>query len=68
MAFEDLQAQLSMLINQINRQPEDVHELYEQVHQILAELRATGQPLPDDLVELEQKILRDSPRAGTKRA
>jgi archaellum component FlaC len=59
MAFEQLQAEISLLINQINEQPEDLHELYEMLHQKLNELRATGQPLPQDLVELEQKMLKD---------
>jgi predicted nucleic acid-binding Zn-ribbon protein len=61
MAFEQLQAEISLLINQINRQPEDLHELYEMLHQKLNELRATGQPLTQDLAELEQKMLRDFP-------
>jgi archaellum component FlaC len=63
MAFEQLQAEISLLINQINEQPEDLHELYEMLHQKLNELRAMGQPLPQDLVELEAKMLRDFPIA-----
>ena len=62
MALEELQAQINLLVNQINNQPEDVHELYELLHQKLNELRATGQPLPKDLVELEQRILKDFPK------
>jgi hypothetical protein len=64
MAFEQLQAEISLLMNQISDQPEDIHELYEMLHQKLNELRAMGQPLPQDLVELEQKMLRDFPRVG----
>jgi hypothetical protein len=67
MAFEQLQAEISLLLNQINNQPEDLHELYEMLHQKLAELRATGQPLPRDLVELEEKMLRDFPAVDKRR-
>ena len=42
MALEELQAQISLLVSQINNQPEDVHELYELLHQKLNELR--GRP------------------------
>ena len=64
MAFEDLKAQISLLVSQINNQPDDVHELYELLHQKLNELRATGQPLPKDLVELEQRMLKEFPKKG----
>ena len=57
MALEELQAQISLLVSQINKQPEDVQELYEQLHLKLNELRGMGQPLPDDLVELEKIML-----------
>ena len=62
MALEDLQLQISLLVSQINNQPEDVHELYEQLHQKLNELRLTGQPLPKDLIELEQRMLEEFPK------
>jgi hypothetical protein len=62
MALEELQAQISLLVNQINNQPEDVHELYELLHQKLNELRLTGQPLPKDLIELELRMLEEFPK------
>ncbi len=64
MALEELQAQINLLVSQINNQPEDVHELYELLHQKLNELRGTGQPLPQDLLELEKKMLKEFPKAG----
>ncbi len=62
MSFEDIKAQISLLVSQINNQPEDMHELYELLHQKLNELRATGQPLPRDLLELERRMLADFPK------
>lgn len=62
MALEELQSQISLLVSQINNQPEDVHELYELLHQKLNELRGTGQPLPRDLLDLEKRMLEEFPR------
>jgi hypothetical protein len=62
MAFEELKAQISLLISQINNQPEDAHEIYETLHQKLNELRATGMPLPTDLAEFEQQLQKDFPK------
>lgn len=62
MALEELQLQISLLVSQINNQPEDVHELYELLHQKLNEFRMTGQPLPDDLIKLEQRMLEEFPK------
>ena len=62
MALEELQLQISMLVSQINNQPEDVHELYELLHQKLNEFRMTGQPLPADLIKLEQRMLEEFPK------
>ena len=61
MAFEQLKAQIGMLLGEMNDQPEDLHELYQQVHQELAQMRATGMDVPADLVELEQRLLAEFP-------
>ena len=63
MALEELQAQISLLVSQINNQPEDVHEIYELLHQKLNEFRLTGQPLPKDLIDLEKRMLKEFPKA-----
>jgi hypothetical protein len=62
MTFEELEAQIGFLIGQINNQPEDVKELHELLLQKLNELRASGQPLPEDLVALEQRLLQEFPK------
>ena len=58
MAFEDLKAELALLINQMENQPEDSHELYLQIREKLNEMRAFGMPLPEDLVEFERDMER----------
>jgi hypothetical protein len=56
MAFENLQVQITMLLDEMVNKPEDKHELAERIHEMLGELRATGMPLPEDLVDLEARL------------
>jgi len=56
MAFEDLKAELALLLNQMENQPEDRHELYLQIREKLNEMRVFGMPLPEDLVRLEKEL------------
>jgi hypothetical protein len=56
MAFEDKEAELGLLLGKMQDAPHDVHELYQLIRQKLAELRAYGMPLPDDLVEFERDL------------
>jgi hypothetical protein len=56
MAFESLMAKISLLVTQMENQPEDKHELYMQLRERLNEIRSTGMPLPDDLVRLEEEL------------
>jgi predicted nucleic acid-binding Zn-ribbon protein len=56
MAFEAIKAQIETLLERMENQPEDKHELYLQLHEKLNEWRATGQPIPEDLLELEETL------------
>lgn len=56
MVFDDLITRINMLFVEMENQPEDAHELRQQIHMDLNRLRATGQPLPDDLVALEKRL------------
>lgn len=66
MAFEELKAQIGLLLGEMNEQPEDLHELYQRIHQELNELRATGAALPEDLLALERRLLEEFPEAPRK--
>lgn len=59
MAFEELKAQLGLLVTEMENEPEDAHEIYEMIREKLEELKALGLPLPADLVELERKLEAD---------
>jgi predicted nucleic acid-binding Zn-ribbon protein len=61
MALEEIKAQISLLLEQMVNQPEDTHEVQEQLRERLNEMRAMGMPLPDDLVELERRLEADFP-------
>ncbi len=56
MAFDDLKAEIALLLNQMENQPEDRHELYIQIREKLNEMRAFNLPLPDDLVRVEKEL------------
>lgn len=56
MALEELKAQIAYMLTSIEDNPQDIHELHQQLRQKLAQLKAMGLPLPDDLVELEKKL------------
>jgi F0F1-type ATP synthase membrane subunit b/b' len=56
MAFEDLIARINLFLSDVENEPEDAHEILEQLHLELNQLRATGQPIPDDLARLEKQL------------
>jgi hypothetical protein len=56
MALEQLKAQIGLLMQEMVNQPEDEHEVREQLREKFNELRALGMPLPADLVALEKQL------------
>lgn len=56
MAFEDVQAEIGVLLTRMQNEPEDRHELYLQLTERLNELKAFGLPIPEDLQELEAAL------------
>ena len=56
MAFEDLKAELGILLTRMQNEPADKHELYLQVMERLNEMKAFGMPLPEDLVAMEKAL------------
>jgi hypothetical protein len=56
MAFEDYEAELGILLGQINEGTGDRQELYETLREKLNEMRAYGMPIPEDLAVLEREL------------
>jgi hypothetical protein len=56
MSFEDKEAELGLLLTRMQNEPDDLHEVYEQIRLKLNELKAYGMPLPQDLVQFEHDL------------
>lgn len=56
MALESFKAQIGLLLEEMVNQPEDEHEIQEQLREKFREMRAMGLPLPADLVALEKQL------------
>jgi hypothetical protein len=54
--LERLKAEISLLVTQMENQPDDKHEVYLQLREKLNEMRVTGMPLPEDLLQLERRL------------
>jgi hypothetical protein len=56
MALDQIEAEISLLVTQMENQPEDRHELYLMLREKLNELRAFGMPVPDNLLRMERDL------------
>lgn len=56
MDLTELEAELNLLLTQMENLPEDKHEFYLQLTEKLAEIRAFGMPVPEDLLRLEKEL------------
>lgn len=59
MSFEDLKASIYLLLDEMTEQPEDLHQLQEQLREKIAEFRALGLPVPEDFLQAEHDLRRD---------
>jgi len=59
MAFEQLKAGIALILEEIEKRPEDRHVLQEELREKIAELRALGLPVPDDILRLEAELEED---------
>ena len=53
---EEIEATLSLLLDDMEGEWGDRHEIYLRISQTLDSMRAMGMPLPDDLVRLEDEL------------
>jgi hypothetical protein len=56
MAFEAIKAEIRALLEASIEEPTDAHEMHLQLIARLNELKASGMPLPQDLVDLERQL------------
>lgn len=56
MTMDDLDAEISYLMNQLEGEPGDIHEIHFRLHQILETFRAEGMAVPENLLKMEQAL------------
>jgi hypothetical protein len=56
MAFETIKAEIALILNEIDKAPDNAHEFYLELHAKLNELRALGMPIATDLLRIEQEL------------
>jgi hypothetical protein len=56
MAFDQIKLEIAQLLTEMQNQPTDKHEIYLSLVEKLNQLKATGMPLPEDLVTLEREL------------
>ena len=66
MERDELEAELSILLTELEGAPEDLHEIYLRLRQLIASMRAFGMEIPADLAELESRL--DSEFAADNKA
>jgi len=56
MDLDALEAEIALLVTEMEKQPEDKHELYTQIREKVSEIRVFGMPVPKDLLDLEKAL------------
>ncbi|MBX6321108.1 MAG: hypothetical protein IRY94_04705 [Rhodospirillaceae bacterium] len=65
MREQDLEAGIAMLLEEMAQKPEDAHELFLKLQEMLNVFRAEGLPIPEDLARLEAELEEEfAPGAG----
>jgi len=56
MDTKDLQAEMSILLDEMEGDQGDSHEIYLRVRQLIKNMEAVGMPAPEDLLRLEREL------------
>lgn len=56
MAWEEIEAEIGLLLEQMQGGIEERHAYFLRLKQTLDQMRAYGMPLPDDLLTLEEEL------------
>ena len=56
MDSKDLEAEISILLDEMEGEQGGTHEIYLRVRQLISNLEAVGMPAPDDLVRLAAEL------------
>jgi len=64
---QELEAAVSLLIDQMEGEQGDRHEIWQRLQTLINQLRATGMPVPDDLKRMEAELDAEFGRESGKR-
>ncbi len=53
---DEIEATVSLLLDDMEGEWGDRHEIFLRVQQVLEQMRAMGMPLPEDLVRMEEEL------------
>jgi hypothetical protein len=56
---EQLEAALSLLLDEMDGEIEDSHEIYLRLTMLLNQMRALNMPIPDDLAQMEAEMSKE---------
>ena len=56
MREQDFEAGVAMLLEEMAQKPEDAHEIFLKLQEMLNVMRAEGLPVPEDLARLEAEL------------
>ena len=56
---EELRAALSLLVDEMDGEIEDSHEIYLRLTMLLSQMRALNMPVPDDLAQMEADMSKE---------
>ncbi|MDJ0936849.1 MAG: hypothetical protein QNJ06_16515 [Kiloniellales bacterium] len=56
MERQELEAELSILLTELEGEPEDAHEIYLRLKQLIGNMKAFGLAVPQDLERLEREM------------
>ena len=53
---QEIISSINLLAQEMEHNPDDLHEVHFKLAELLNQLKASGMPLPDDLVRLEKQL------------
>lgn len=56
MAFEQIKAGIALIMEEIEKRPDDRHVLHEELRELIAQLRSLGLPVPEDILRFEDQL------------
>ena len=63
---EELKAALSLLLDEMDGEIEDSHEIYLRLTMLLNQMRALNMPVPDDLAQMEADMSKEFAAEATE--